>query len=412
MGLFEKIFKPIKSDIAVKGYFSTFNAYNPTFLSRSGGIYEMDTTRAAVHAVATHCSKLKAHVIGSANKTLEKKLQYKPNPWQTASQFQYRLATILEVENTAFLVPVLDSFGRTQGVYALDPMQVTIVEGVDGITYLRYQFQNGKYAAVEYSRCGVMTKMQFKNDFFGESNAAINPTMDLMCIQNQGIQEGIKQSAALRFMAKLAQTIRPEDLEAEQQRFKGLNLAASNNGGVLIYDTKYADVKQIDSKPYVVDADQMRIINENVYNYFGVSEKILRNEYDENTWNAFYEGKVEPFALQLSLVLTSMFFSDREVANGNEVTYSANRLQLATIDKKVNLIMQMFDRGMLTMNEGREIMQMSPVDDGDVRMIRGEYVNTSKKVDDSGNANEDVTGNTNDSTEEVNPDEQEGNKSI
>jgi len=380
VGLFEKIFRPIKKDIAVKGYFSTFNAYNPMFLSRSGGIYEMDTTRAAVHAVATHCSKLKAHVVGTANKTLEKKLQYKPNPWQTASQFQYRLATILEVENTAFLVPVLDSYGRTQGVYALDPMQVTIVEGMDGQPYLRYQFQNGKYAAVEYSRCGVMTKMQFKNDFFGESNSALNPTMDLMCIQNQGIQEGIKQSACLRFMAKLAQTIRPEDLEAEQQRFRGLNLSAANNGGVLIYDTRYADVKQIESKPYIVDADQMKLINENVYNYFGVNEKILRNEYDESVWNAFYEGKVEPFALQLSLVLTSMFFSDRELANGNEITYSANRLQLATIDKKVSLIVQMFDRGMLTMNEGREIMQMSPVEDGDVRMIRGEYVNTDDRT--------------------------------
>jgi len=380
MGLFEKFFKPAQTHVDFKGYFSTFNAYNPTFYTRAGGLYEMDTTRAAINAVATHCSKLKAHVSGSSNKILERKLQYRPNPWQTAAQFQARVATILECENTVFILPILDEYGRTNGIYPVLPQACSLMEGYNGILYLRYQFNNGQVGAIEFSRCGMMTKMQFKDDFFGASNNAINPTLDLMCVQNQGIQEGIKSSAALRFMAKLGNSLRPEDLEAEQKRFKDLNLSAQNNGGVLIYDAKYSDVQQIDSKPYVIDAEQMALINNNVYNYFGVNEKILKNEYDENVWNAFYEGKVEPFALQLSLTLTQMFFSEREQALGNEVMYSANRLQFAPTDKKVSMIVQMFDRGMLTMNEGREIMQMEPVEDGDVRMIRGEYVSTDDRL--------------------------------
>ena len=50
-------------------------------------------------------------------------------------------------------------------------------------------------------------------------------------------------------MAKLANIFKSDDIEAERKRFVETNLMADNNGGVLIFDNKYADVKQIVSKP-------------------------------------------------------------------------------------------------------------------------------------------------------------------
>lgn len=381
MGLFERLFGHSKTDQAIRGYFQTLTAYNPVFYSRAGGIYEAMETRAAIHAFATHCSKLKPNVNGPQRGLLERKLQFAMNPWQTTSQFLYRAATIFEVENTCFLVPVLDLRGKTVGAFAVLPSRCEIVEGTDGKLYLRYEFQTGKHAAVEYDRCGVLTKMQYKDDFFGESNAALGPTLDLLDVQNQGIQAGIKQAAAIRFMAKLGSTLRQEDLEREQERFRKTNLSADNNGGVLMFDTKYADVKQIESKPYMVDADQMRVINESVFNYYGTNEKILRNEWDEQVWTAYYEGKVEPFALQASLVLTKMRFSEREITLGNEILLSANRLQFASTKDKVEIITQLFDRGMLERDEGREIMQMPPLPNGQGKgfYIRGEYVSVQDR---------------------------------
>lgn len=381
MGLFERLFGPNKTDQAIRGYFQTLTAYNPVFYSRSGGIYEAAETRAAIHTFATHCSKLKPNVNGPQRGQLERKLQFAMSPWQRTSQFLYRAATIFDVENTCFLVPVLNERGRTVGAFPVLPSRCEIVEGTDKKLYLRYEFQTGKHAAVEYDRCGVLVQHQYKDDFFGESNAALDNTLDLLDVQNQGIQAGIKQAAAIRFMAKLATTVRPEDLKAEQERFRNLNLSADNNGGVLIFDTKYADVKQIESKPFTVDADQMKLIQESVFNYFGTNEKILRNEWDETVWTAYYEGKVEPFALQMSLVLTGMFFSEREIALGNEILLSANRLQFASTKDKVQIITQLFDRGMLERDEGREIMQMAPLPDGQGKgfFIRGEYVSVSDR---------------------------------
>lgn len=392
MGLFEAIFGNNKKiEDGVKGYFSTLTAYNPTFYSLSGGLYEMDQTRAAIHTVATHCSKLKPHVLGTAsnNRTIEKMLQYKPNPWQTTSQFLYRLTTILLVENTAFIVPILDNYGRTVGLYPILSSACRTVTGPNNQLFLRYEFSTGKHVCIEWEKVGVLTRMQYKDDLFGSSNGALRPTMELLSMQNQGIQEGIKQGAAIRFMAKLGQTLRPDDLLKEQQLFKKINLGAENSGGVMVIDAKYSDVKQIDSKPFVVDADQMKIINDNVNHWFGVNEKILSSDWDEQTWAAFYESVVEPIALQISLVLTSMFYSPREIAVGNEIQMSANRLQFATVQNKVSLITQLFDRGMLSRNEGREILQMPPIEDGDEFMIRGEYVSTNERIGESSDAERD-----------------------
>lgn len=376
MGFFDKLFRPIMTKKALNSYFDMMTAYQPAFYSRAGGLYEMDKTRAAVNSFAMHCSKLKPHVTGRFASSLEREIQFKMNPWQTTSQFLARTATILECDNTCFLIPILNERGYTVGAYPVVPSRCDVVEDAAGTLFLRYEFSSGKKAAVEINRCGLLVKMQYKNDFFGESNAALDPTMDLINVQNQGIQAGIEQSAAVRFIVRLATSQRREDIEAEQERFRKLNLSAENNGGALMVDSKYAEVKQIESRPFVVDADQLKVINENVYEYFGTNEKILRNEWDEATWTAFYEGKIEPFALQLSLALTGMFFTPQQIRDGNEITFSANRLQFASTKDKVSIITQLFDRGMLNQDEGREIMQMPPLPDGKGKKyyIRGEYV--------------------------------------
>ena len=82
---------------AIGNYFKMLNGYSPTFTSFSGGVYEMDLTRTAGNNFATHCSKLKPEIEGSALKTLEKTLQHKPNYFMDTTKFIKRLATYVAV---------------------------------------------------------------------------------------------------------------------------------------------------------------------------------------------------------------------------------------------------------------------------------------------------------------------------
>lgn len=391
----------------VNQYFKMINGYTPTFTSFEGSIYEMELTRAAVHSFATHVSKLKPEIKGSGNEVLERKLQFKPNHIMDTKKYLYRLATVYSVDNTAFVAPLEGKYGEVAGYYPLLTEKCRIID-YEGKKYIRYDFGYGKHGVCELERMGIMTQFQYKNELFGETNACLRPTLDLITTQNQGIIEGVKSSASLRFMAKLAQALKQKDIEEERKSFRENNLSAQNNGGVLLFDQKYEDVKQIDSKPFVVNPVQMNQIKENVFNYFGTNEAILQNKFNSDEWSAYYEGKIEPFAIEMSLVHTNMTFNEREVAYGNQIMFTANRLQYMSNSEKLNTVTQLFDRGFLTHNQGLEIFNMSPVEGGDKRYIRKEYAltdNYSKGGD--GNATVEGEGVQNDSTFE-NPDRTEG----
>ena len=378
MGLFDFLFsKAPKPTGTYKGDYKMLSVYEPRFSRYEGSIYESELVRSAIHARATHISKLKVETLGNARPALRNKLKHGPNPFQMWSQFMYRLSTILDVHNTAFITPVYDEFGEISGIYAPLPDRCSVVQW-GSTPYLRYEFQAGQKAAIELDYCGVMTKHQYRSDIFGESNRALLPTMDLISIQDQGIKEGVKSAASFRFMAQMDNFVKPDDLEKERKRFTEKNL--TKGGGLLLFPNTYKNIQQIQAKPFVVDADQMKAIRDSVYEYFGVNEDVLTNKAYGDSWAAFYEGAIEPFAIQFSEVMSKMLFTLRERSQGNMVMATANRLQYMSNNDKLNVTAQLLDRGMLTVNEARDIWNMAPVDGGDVRIIRGEYYSADEKV--------------------------------
>lgn len=372
MGLFDKIFKKPAANQPPEGFFKTLTAYTPVFTTWGGELYESELVRSAIHARATHISKLSVSVQGSAQPKLQTKLKAGPNEWQTWGQFLYRLSTILDMHNTAFIVPVMDDYGGITGLYPVLTTRCEIVQ-IQGGPWLRYQFNSGQFASVELGACGIMTKFQYKDDFFGENNRALTPTMDLIDIQNQGIAEGVRSAATFRFMAKLNNFTKPEDLAKERKRFTRENL--QGDGGVLLFPNTYSDIQQIKSSPFVADAGQMELVRKNVFDYFGVNEDILQNKAYGDAWSAFYEGAIEPFAIQFSDVVTKMLFTERERASGSFLMATANRLQYMSNAEKLNVSAQMADRGIMNRDEIREIWNLPPLPNGQGQAytIRGEY---------------------------------------
>lgn len=386
MSLFDKIFRPAeaeKSNDALReaqSLFQTLTAYQPVFTNWGGAIYESEIVRAAIDARARHISKLKVEVVGTANPQLQVKLRQGPNQWQTWSQFLYRVSTILDVNNTAFIVPVFDERMAITGMYPVLPTMCTLVE-YNGEIWLRYQFSNGQTAAVEFRKCAILTKHQYRDDFFGASNYPLKETMQLIHIQNQGIEEGVKNAATFRFMAQLANFAKPEDLAKERARFTAENLSSeSESGGFLLFPNTYKDIKQIDVKPYAIDAEQMKQIRENVFNYFGVNEDVLQNKAKGEELEAFFDGCIEPFAIQFSEAVTKALFSERERAQGSYLIANANRLQYMSVTQKVQMAKELGDRGAILIDEIRELFNYAPLPNGagQVAPIRGEYKATDE----------------------------------
>lgn len=382
MSLLDKVFRPkeaIKSEKAKdRGLrFIELSGYTPVFTDWKGEIYESELVRAAIDARARHISKLKIELKGTAQPSLQSKLRQGPNQWQTYSQFLYRVSTILDIHNTAFIAPVFDAGMVITGYYPLLPKRCEIVE-YNGELWLRYKFTHGQTAAVELKKCAILTKYQYRDDFFGSSNDALNETLKLIDIQNQGIQEGVKNAASYRFMAQVSNFTKADDLKNERVRFSQENLTReAEAGGLLLFPNTYQNIEQIKSSSYEVDPEQTKLINDNVYKYYGVNEKIMKNEATSDELDAFFNGAIEPFAIQFSEAMTKAIFSERERAGGSQLMANANRLQYMTTSQKVQMAQQMLDRGVMSINEARELFNYLPVEGGDIRTIRGEYKNAA-----------------------------------
>ena len=287
-------------------------------------------------------------------------------------------------------MPVYDEYGEVSGIYTVIPDRCEIIEyGPKKVPYLRYTFRNGQKAAIEMDACGILTRFQFDKDLTGETNAALYPTMDLIRISNKAIEEGVKNSAAYRFMARATNFAMDKDLAKERRRFSRENFADDvDAGGVLLFPNTYSDIKQLESKPYTVEAEQMEIIRKGIADYFGISEDILQNKAYGDAWAAFYEGVIEPFSIQFSEVVSKMLYTFNERTRGNGIMLTSNRLQYLSNADKLQVSTQLVDRGIMSRNDAREIWNLPPVEGGDELVIRGEYYNANDQINDGGTDNE------------------------
>lgn len=394
MGIVDKILgktKEVEKVIESGQTFKLVSAYSPVFKDWRGQIYESMLVRAAIDARSRHMSKLKVEFIGSAKPDLTNRLKKRPNPWDSWSQFLYRVNTILDATNNCLLVPIYDDGLNKIGFFPVLTSQVKVLE-YKGELWLKYKFRNGtRVAACRYRECAVLRKYQFRDDFFGESNSVLDETMDLLSIQKQGIKEAIKTTNSYKFMAQSSNFALGSDLEKDQTNFSERNFGKeAKNGKVLLFPNTYKDIKQIDIKPYTPDKDQMELIEQNVFDYFGVNRDILQNKAVGDSWTAFYEGAIEPFAIQFSETMTSALYSENEIVRGSLVMATANRLQYMSFADKLNFVQTMTDRGYIMIDEGREVFNMPPLPDGAGQrfVARGEYYFIQEEEESDENATE------------------------
>ena len=378
MGIVEMIFgrREQPKALANAKQFKLLEGYTPAFTTWSGSIYESELIRASLDAWGRHAAKLKPNMKGSAKPEMRARLKVKPNALQEWSKFFYQTATILGVRNNAFLVRTRDEYNNPTGIINIIPQAWELVE-YDGEPWIRFTLANMKKRAEKLSETGILTRFQYKSELFGENNEAMNPLLDLIKIQRQGIKEGIKNSNSYRFMGQSDNWASDEDLAAEAERFNKWTFGNKRaGGGMLLFPNTYTNVQQLKQESYKVDAEQAAQIEKNVYNYFCVNEDIIQNKAVNDKWLAFYEGFVEWFAVQLSEVCSGMLFTDHErIGFANEMFFSSNRLQYMSNADKMNFVNGAQDRGMITKNEAREVFNLPPLPEpyGSQILARGEY---------------------------------------
>lgn len=373
MGVLDRIFS--KKAQQTRGNAAALINEQSSFTAWNGDAYANDIYRGGVDAIARNCGKLKgSHIISYEPHTrqngdckLNRLLQTRPNPYMSAYDFIYKMVTRLFLFNNSFALIDRDARGNVLAFYPITAQFVEMLSDPTGRLFCRFTFANGNTAIFPYSDIIHLRRAFNSNDLLGDDNTALYPALELAHTQNEGIIKGIQTGANIRGIVSFPTILAPAKLQAAKDAFVQDYLSMNNDGGVIALDQKM-EYTPIESKPVLLDAQQMNATSEKIYNYLGVTKEIVNSSYTEDQFSAFYESTIEPLAVAMGMEFTSKIFTDREQAFGNAIIFESGRLQFTSNRTKVELIKELMPYGLLTINQALEILNLPAVQDGDRRL--------------------------------------------
>lgn len=339
------------------------------YYSWNKSIFEQDLVVACIDSLARNIAKAELRAIRIKNPSEAAEIDTKsdiarvlrrPNPYMTQYDFLYKLAAMYFASNNVFIYPeYVDE--TLVNLWPVNYEDFKIYENDSGIKIVQFRMNYWRTYTIPYSKIIHLRNHYFSDDLFGDENEKpLNPALELNNAQNQGIIGGIKNSALIRGILSTTQVLKDEDLEKAKARFMEDNLKASNSGGVMAIDGKF-QYKDIESKPYMIDAETMRETKNKYFNYFGVNENFLQNKFTSEEYEAIYEGKLEPFAIMLTQAMTAILYTDRERGFGNAIEASMNRVKYQSTKAAVSVINATRELGLFRRDEYREMLGYPPL---------------------------------------------------
>lgn len=342
------------------------NSYDAKFTTLNGNTYDSKVARQCIDRIATHCAKLiPKHIQDNISNNIKGDinflLQNQPNPIMTKFDFIYRTISMLYTDSNAFVFISKDNKGFITGFYPVLALSYDLLQDVNGVIYLQFQFVNGKTYTIPYLELIHLRLFYNKHDIFGTNNKVLKTDIETAHTASEGIKNAIKTSNNLKGILKYSNSmLKEKDIKASKDAFVRDFLSLENESGIAAVDGK-ADFEAITLKPITLDKEQLKQVNYNIFDYFGISEKIVSNSFNTEEWNAFYEGVIEPRAIQMSDAFTNKIFSYKAIREGHKIVFTANRLQYATLANKINLLKEAGALGLLTKDEAREIIDLHPL---------------------------------------------------
>lgn len=342
------------------------NSYNAVFTTLNGNTYDSKVARQCIDRIATHCAKLipkhiKENISNPIMGDINFLLQNEPNPIMSKFDFIYKTISMLYTDANAFVYIAKDSKGMIKGFYPVLALNYELLQDMGNNIYLQFQFINGKTYTLPYLDLIHLRLFYNKHDIFGTSNKVLKTDLETAHTASEGIKNAIKTSNNLKGILKFTQSmLKEKDIKASKDAFVKDFLNLENESGIAAVDGK-AEFQEVNLKPITLDKEQLEQVNYNIFDYFGISEKIVRNDFNPVQWNAFFEGVIEPRAIQMSDAFTNKIFSYKARKEGHKIIFTTNRLQYASLDQKINLIKVAGSYGLLTKDDGREILDMAPL---------------------------------------------------
>lgn len=371
----------------IKGAFlQLMSGYNAVFSSNSSIEESLDAIK-CIDTISKHVAKMiPKHIQNNNYNNIQGNIDFllktKPNPVMTKYDFLYKITFLLLANNNMYIYKDVDKNGMIRGFYPLNPNQCTLYEYENEI-YIKFQFLNGSFYFVKYSEVIHLRRMFSFHDLYGSNNDILNQAIKTANTTNEGIDNAIKTSMSIKGILKYGNAmLKNKDIKENRDQFVQDFIGDFETGkGIAGLDAK-SDFIPVDMKPITLDKDQLSYVKNNIFDYFGVSENIVKGNFTEEEWNAFYESTLEIYSIQYEDAFSFNIFSDKALREGHRIVFTTNRIKYASLKNKISLLKEAGALGLLTKDDGREILDMSPIGGEEGAKILQSLNNINSKIAD------------------------------
>ncbi|SEA49679.1 phage portal protein, HK97 family [Eubacterium aggregans] len=350
-------------------------------------IYEQETVRAIIDAIATHAAKgMAQHVIMDQDGRITKinrrspytkLLNMQANPIHSGFDLKYKLIAQMETRGTAICYIEWEGT-RPVAMIPINYGSYEIREIIGGGYAIQFD-DNGQLTTLRLEDVVVLKKMLCERDAAGDDIEPIRNTLSMIKASDEGFIEALNVSNKVRGIYKTKKTmLDPEDVKDGQKEFSERMQAAAKEGGIVGLDS-VEDYVPLNVTPYSANAAQMQAVRENLFTYWRTPACIVKSDYTEQQGMAFYESKIEPIWEMAGEAFTNACFTQREKDNGNRIIFTGGALMGSSITTRINVIREAKETGLLLINEQRELLGYPPVEGGDIRQVSLNYVNADKQ---------------------------------
>ena len=198
----------------------------------------------------------------------------------------------------------------------------------------------------------------------------------------QGLDNAIKSSFQIKGLLKINGILNDKDKTAQKKEFdEALKESVETGGSAIVPVDLKSEYIPLATDPKLIDSTTLTFLQKKIISYFGVSDAIFDNKYNENEYNAFYESVIEGIAIALSESFSKALLTRGQLEKGEQIVFYSERLQYASWNTKVQAIEKLMGLGILSLNESRALLGFEPIEGGNKRLQSLNYVDADKAND-------------------------------
>lgn len=154
-----------------------------------------------------------------------------------------------------------------------------------------------------------------------------------------------------------------EMMKKVRDRLANISQVASQEG--IGYLQKGEEYQELKTKIETASVDHLKFLKEQLQNNYGLNDKIIQSNYTEEQYKAYIQNVISPYQEMIVQELNKKLFTRTAITQGHKIINPVRIMNFASTTDVAQALSRLKYIGMISANEGRELLGYQSYSGGD-----------------------------------------------